>query len=92
MKQCVRFGTPIPDRIANAPELRIGLEVYMVAFFDLDSERNHSMTPTAIPWTKIAEYCRVFGFDEELTNSTFHHVRKMDQWHLKRITSKLDKS
>ena len=41
-QQSVRMGQPLPARIANAPELMLGLQVYLQAFFDLDSERSHA--------------------------------------------------
>jgi hypothetical protein len=32
-KQAMRAGQPLPDRIANAPELEVGLQLYLQAFF-----------------------------------------------------------
>lgn len=87
-KQAMRAGQSIPDRIANAPELEMGLQLYLQAFFDLDSERSHAMAPTAIPWTSIAAYARAFEFDEEQTEDLFFQIRRMDAEHLKRISSK----
>lgn len=89
-KQAMRSGQPIPDRIANAPELEVGLQLYIQAFFDLDSERSHGMAPTPIPWTSIAQYARAFEFDEEQTEDLFFHVRRLDAEHLKRISAKME--
>ena len=89
-KQAMRAGQPTPDRIANAPVLEMGLQLYLQAFFDLDSERSHAMAPTPIPWTSIAAYARAFEFDEEQTEDLFFHVRRMDAEHLKRISAKID--
>lgn len=85
----MRSGQPIPDRIANAPELRIGLQLYLDAYFDLDSERSHSMAPTSIPWTSIATYAKAFEFDEEQTEDLFYFIRRMDKEHLKRLEKKM---
>lgn len=87
-KQAVRAGQPIPERIANAPELQPGLQLYMQAFFDLDSERSHAMGLVVIPWSSIAAYAAAFEFDEEQTEDLFYFVRKMDTEHLKKLAEK----
>ncbi|QBZ71727.1 hypothetical protein [Pseudomonas phage KP1] len=87
-KQAMRAGQPLPDRIANAPELELGLHLYLQAFFDLDSERTHAVGLTPIPWTSISEYARVFEFDEEQTEDLFFFVRKLDSEHMKKLEAK----
>ena len=88
-KQAMRSGEGLPERIANAPELRIGLNLYLQAFFDLDSERSHALAPTPIPWLSISEYGKVFEFSEEQTEDLFYFVKIMDSEHLKRLTKKM---
>lgn len=88
-KQAFRAGQPLPERIANAPELIIGLQLYIQAFFDLDSDRNHQFAPMAIPWTSIKDYAVAFGLDEEQTEDMMFLVRKMDNEHLKRLSAKM---
>lgn len=88
-KQAMRAGQPLPDRIRDAPELRMGLGLYMQAFFDLDSERSHSMAPTAIPWTSMSAYAKAFDFDDEQTDDLIFFVRRMDADHLARIAKKM---
>lgn len=78
----------MPDRIANAPELMQGLEVYLHAFFDLDAERTHALSLTPIPWTSIKDYAIAYEFDEEQTEDLIYLIRKMDTAHLKRLSSK----
>lgn len=87
-KQAVQRGQPLPERIANAPELLLGLQLYLQAFFDLDSERSHSTGLVAIPWTSINEYAKAFDFDEDQTEDLFFFIRKMDASHLKRLELK----
>ncbi len=87
-KQSFRAGQPLSERIQNAPELRIGLQLYIQAFFDLDSERSHAQGLAAIPWTSINEYAKVFDFDEEQTDDLFFFIRKLDASHLKRLDAK----
>lgn len=87
-KQAMRAGQPIPDRIANAPELELGLQLYLQAFFDLDSERSHAMGITAIPWTRMKDYADAYEFDEEQREDMFFFVRKLDSEHMKRLAKK----
>lgn len=88
-KQAMRAGQPMPERIANAPELQQGLQLYLQAFFDLDCERSHAMAPTAIPWTSVQDYAKAFEFDEEQTEDLHFFIRRMDSEHLKRIATKI---
>lgn len=88
-KQAVRCGQPLPDRIANSPELINGLQLYLAAFFELDSERSHAVVPVSIPWSSIKEYAIAFEFDEEQTENLFFYVRKMDTEHLKKVAKKI---
>lgn len=90
-KQAMRAGQPLPDRIANAPELNQGLQLYIQAFFDLDSERSHAWAPTAIPWTSMAAYAKAYELDEEQTEDMFYFVKQMDAEHLKRLQAKIKK-
>jgi len=88
-KQALRAGQPLPDSIANAPVLNMGLQLYIQAFFDLDSERNHGAAPTAIPWSSMAAYADAYDFDAEQREDLFTYVKAMDASHLKRISEKM---
>ena len=81
----------MPERIANAPDLFMGLEMYLQAFFDLDSERSHGMGLTRIPWSSIADYSIAFELDDEQTACLFYHIRTMDEANLIRLDEKLPK-
>jgi len=87
-KQAMRAGQPLPDRIANAPELQLGLQLYLQAFFDLDSERSHGQGLTSIPWTSIASYAIAFEFDNDQTEDLYFFVRRLDSEHLKKLAAK----
>ena len=87
-KQAMRSGQPLPDRIANAPELETGLQLYLQAFFDLDSERSHANGLTAIPWSSIAAYANYFNFDEEQREDLMFFIRHLDSEHLKKLEAK----
>lgn len=89
-KQAMRSGNPLPDRIANAPELMVGLQLYLTAFFDLDSERSHAMAPTAIPRSRVSDYCRAYELDEEQTEDMHFFIQRLDNMHLKRLSKKME--
>ena len=87
-KQAMRAGEELPDRIAQAPKLRDGLDLYYSAFLDLDGERSHSLNLTPIPWSSMKTYAEFYEFDEEQAENLFFHIRRMDNAHLKRLDSK----
>ncbi|AJD82850.1 tail chaperonin [Achromobacter phage 83-24] len=85
-------GRPLPARIANAPELKPGLELYWLAFQRLSSGRPVGMAPGAISWMQIEEYCdRVHVYGEE-RDIMHHHIQKMDAEYLKAIKAKAAKN
>jgi hypothetical protein len=87
-RQSYQSGQPLPSKIANAPQLFLGLALYIEAFFDLDSERSHGMGLTPIPWTSIASYAIAHELDEEQTHSLFYHIKRLDTEHLKYLAAK----
>lgn len=78
-RQAIQMGQPLPERIANAPELKIGLQLYLQAFFDLDSDRNDG----PIPWSSVSNYGKTFSLDVEQTDDLFYFVKRMDTAFLK---------
>jgi hypothetical protein len=91
IKQAVRFGNPIPERIANAPKLNLGLQFYLDAFFDLDSERTHGFSLTRIPWSAIVNYARATELDDQETDDLVYIIQAMDRAHLERLEKKNEK-
>lgn len=88
-KQAKRSGRPIPDRIKNAPKLsRPGLQLYLDAFFELDSERSHSLSLTPIPGSCIRSYADYYEFDHEQAEDLLFLIREMDAENLQRLKSK----
>lgn len=88
VKQAFRFGTPLPERIKNAPSLRIGLSLYYEAFFELDSERSIGMMLGSIPRSKIIDYADRYEFGYELTEDFVYLIRAMDNAHLAKMREK----
>lgn len=91
-KQAMRAGAPLPDRIANAPELIEGLELYFQAFLDLDGERDTGMGIGSIPWSKVKEYANFYDFDDEQTEDLFFFIKRMDSAYIKRQNAKQKKA
>lgn len=87
-KQAIRAGQPIPARILDAPSLYVGLELFLNAFFDLDTERQAGLAIGPIPWSKIREYAVAFDFDSDLTDDLFYFVKALDAAHMKRQKKK----
>lgn len=79
----------LPDRVANAPHLDPGQELYWFAYADLSTCRpspggmGGDILP--IPWTAIAHYATVWGFSSEQLADLVSICRKMDEalaaWH-----------
>lgn len=84
-KMAIRAGNKIPNAIANAPQLKGGLELYLNAFFDLDSERHHGMGAMPIPFSSIILYADFFGFENEQKEDLFFFIKKMDAVQLERV-------
>lgn len=84
-KQAIRAGQPIPARIANAPELHFGLELFLNAFFDLDTERQAGFSIGPIPWSKIREYAKAYELDSDLSEDLMYFVKALDNAHMKRL-------
>lgn len=71
-------GVPLPNKIQNAPQLWLGLELYFGAFFDLSSERDQSMGSGKIGWLKIDSYCTRLELSDDQRHDMHHHLRVMD--------------
>ena len=68
-----------PPKIAGAPELQPGLEMYYSAFWALDSCRSLGFGASGrIPWTAINTWCNRHGIIGEQRVDMEHHVDKLD--------------
>lgn len=92
VKQAIRAGDVIPERILNAPKITNGLQLYLQAFFDLDSERTHGFSLSHIPWSAINEYAKTYDFDEEQKEDLLYFIRCLDRVYLDRLEKKQPKS
>lgn len=73
----------LPDKVANAPQLWIGLELYWEAFQKLTTCRSSGMGEGAIPWTAVSQYCRDYTI-QDLEREDFEFlVDRMDREYMK---------
>lgn len=87
-QQAYRSGAKLPDRIANAPSLRMGLNLFLNAFYELDGERNNGMGLSPVPWSTIKDYAQFYEMDSEQTEDFFFVIRELDRAYLKYMKSK----
>jgi hypothetical protein len=90
IKAATQNGYPLPNKIANAPQLSLGLELYMQAFQDLTSCRAGTYNSEGpIPWNAIHHWAFVRGLSEEQFSDTCFMIGEMDEVYLAFKTRKL---
>lgn len=73
----------MPDRIANAPVLQVGLELYLNAFLDLSSCRPQGFVEGPISWISIHQYAEANEFTGEQREDLFYYIHSLDNEYLK---------
>lgn len=71
IKQANQQRKALPDKIANAPMIEIGLEMYWEAFLILCSER---VQDGAIPWRAMQAYALEIGIEDVDDRQEFYFV------------------
>lgn len=74
-----KLRIPLPDKICNAPDLLLGLELYYEGFRTLHSCRGEG----PIPWTVMREYCIEYEIEGEQRFRFFELLGKMDEAYFK---------
>ena len=82
MDQVKRSKTPVPDRIKNKPVLRLGLGLFLQAFWDLNSERSVGEITGSIPWSSVVFYCEYHGFEYHESEELLYFVKRLDEAYL----------
>ena len=61
----IERGLPVPDHIAEPPEIQREFSLYWTAYADLQHERpmSYGSTPCRITWASIAGYARHHGLN-----------------------------
>lgn len=85
-----KFESQLPDRaINNKPVLIEGLEFYLTAFCELQSERPVGMTVGQIPWSSIINWCDFHGLkDSDDVDTLIRYVRAMENALIKHFDEK----
>jgi hypothetical protein len=83
------MGRIVPQAIANKPTLQAGNDLYLQAFYDLDSERQIGMSVGRIPWSAIEHYATLIELDYHQRYSLHRLIVSMDRAHLNRIAEKM---
>lgn len=73
----------IPAPILNAPELELGLQIYLQAFFDLQADRISGLSMGNIPSSAVRCYARDMDFDADQSDLLVRYVQKMDAAYIK---------
>lgn len=87
----MRERRPVPPSIANAPELRFGLEMYYGAYLDLMTCRTLGMGLGPIPWTAINQYAKAYDYTEEQEDDLQFYISRMDNAYLEAVSKKQPK-
>lgn len=91
LRQALALKAPIPKKFAEAPELPLGTELYLEAFWDLDSCRGVGLGLTAIPWSAVMDYAQAYELDAEQTEDLVYFVRVLDTAYLQHQRSRQGK-
>jgi hypothetical protein len=79
LRQVMALRAPIPKKFAEAPDIPLGLDMYLEAFWDLSSCRSAGWGVGPIPWTAILDYAHAYGLDPEQTEDLVYYVRVLDK-------------
>lgn len=90
LQQALKNNGPVPKKIAEAPILRFGLELYYAAFMDLVSIRS-GFGDGPIPFSAIADWARIAELDEEQTEDLHYYMSAMDAVYMEHVKKKQPK-
>ena len=92
LKLAERMRGPIPDKIQKAPELQVGLELFLEAFQVLTTCRGAMYgSEGPIPWTAMREYCNEYGIEGEERDYFYEVISHMDNTYLNFKATKMSK-
>lgn len=84
----MRSGQPIPRVMAEAPELTLGLQLYMDAWYDLSTCRSSGMSAGPIPWLAIYEWATLHELDEDQRELLHAYIPAMDATYFEHLRHK----
>jgi len=77
------MGRELPPKIANAPTLLLGSDLWMDAFYELSSERQVGLMLGPIPWSSVRRWGQCFNLDEEQLEDLHWYMSRLDAAFLK---------
>lgn len=84
--QAIEKDLPIPDSLANPPQIKFGLEIYWNAFLNLNCDRASSFDVGPIPTVAILSYASYYDIDD--VESFLEVIRRMDNAFIEHHTKK----
>ena len=84
IEQARKMGMPLPDSIANKPQLSAGLELYWKAFCELSSDREIGMAEGPIPWSSMDRWAIRHGIYGDDFDRFVGVIRGLDEVYLKK--------
>lgn len=85
-------GMGTPKWAIDAPEVPLGAQIILDAYFELDTCRPIGWGAGYIPWTAINDYCHERGIKDPAERHEFEYlIRRMDREHLKYNKEQQDK-
>ena len=88
-RQAKRFGdTATLAELDKAPKLLREASFYYLAFFELDTERNHGQGVAKIPRSKIVEFAEDCDLNEDEKFELIYIIRQMDDAHTERLINR----
>lgn len=88
IRNCYAHNMPLPDSIAFAPELQLGLELFYSAFWDLTTCRPSGWTVQPIPWSAVVEWGQMHELDAEEMDDLIFYTREMDGEYITYVSEK----
>jgi hypothetical protein len=85
-------GEALPAHIAEPPELIAGLDLFLDAFFELDTERNHSFDFMRIPWSSVIAYCNEYAIENEQRDDMIYFILRIDEAHINRLVRRREQN
>lgn len=82
IQDCMRNRRPLPQKIAEAPELYDGLLLFFQGFHELSSCRQLGESIGPIPWLAINQYCAYHGIVDEQREDFEWFISRLDAEYL----------
>ena len=79
IRECYLRKKALPERIQNAPDLFVGLELYFTAFTELNTCRSTGWSAGPIPSWCIDEFADRLELTEDEAEDLHYHIRMMDK-------------